>query len=98
MSEAQCTTKKVSVDSRDAEKLGELFHNRLPTENQLENLLRFLSKYDLAVIPKLVNLPIMKYAHQTSVHLAAKGGSYHCLEILLKHGGMIKFMPGYNII
>ena len=81
------SSRKVLVDNRDAERLGDLFHNRLPTEDQLESLLRLLSNYDRSATPRLVNSPVMKYANQTSVHLAAKGGSYHCLEILLKHGG-----------
>lgn len=79
------------MDRWDAERLCELFHNRLPTEDQLESLLRLLSDYDGAILPKLINMPVMKYAHQTSVHLAAKGGSYHCLEILLKHGGKASY-------
>lgn len=88
---------KLTIDSRDAEKLGNLFQDQLPTQNQLESLCRLLAKYDKAIMPKLVNFPVRKYAHQTSVHLAAKGGSYHCLEILLKRGGKI-FLGSCQVI
>ena len=81
------SSRKVSVDYRDAERLGDLFYNRQPTEDQLECLLTLLANYDKSAIPSLVNSPITKYANQTSMHLAAKGGLYHCLEILLIHGG-----------
>ena len=77
------------MDNRDTEKLGDLFHNRAPTEDQLECLLTLLANYDRSAIPSLVNSPITKYANQTSMHLAAKGGLYHCLEILLIQGGRI---------
>ena len=75
------------MDNRDAERLGDLFHNRVATEDQLQCILTLLANYDRSAIPSLVNSPITKYANQTSMHLAAKGGLYHCLEILLINGG-----------
>ena len=83
------------MDNRDAERLGDLFHNSAPTEDQLECLLNLLANYERSAIPSLINTPIAKYANQTSMHLAAKGGLYHCLEILLIHGGKYIYLIKY---
>lgn len=74
------------MTSRDAEQLGILL-NQPPYTGQTVDLRRFLSNFELSILPRLINSRIRRYTGQTPVHLAATNGLIECLEILLKSGG-----------
>ena len=76
------------------DRLGDFIHRDreallVTEETQLRN---FLLTYEPSFRKKIINAPLPRFYHRTSVHLAAEKGLAPFLRILLKHGGELQFI------